>query len=1240
MLNSLAPLVRIVTQVAVAAAITAAFAPSPCLGQEDNLDGLSGQLKQLSELLPSRDDLDEATRSAIQSDLDAVKALLEESAAVQEETEQLRQATASAEARAQQLGKDLADLKASQPASPDTAMEDRALADEIVQKRQLLENLKASVKQNELQSAERLQGRQDSRQALETLSDKISELQNRLAGLEPVEDLANRTSQLKLRSQLFTLQADKQKLEAQLARNEAEAEFGFLKEENELLRLQVERLEEYLRQLEEVQSTRRQEMAQRSAAEAAIRQQEIERTNPLLVSSYEINTRLARRVGEVEEQVAKLTGTSAELEKQVSSLRQKLDATRIRVDAIGATASIGTLLRSRRLELADILARGQVSEDVRPQIEAVQNELFNTDQARRELDRRTIIQEIQAANEQPEITDRQQLAENIDAVIEDRKQYLDATKVSLNRLLNRLIDIQQYESELQKVSREFRVFINEKILWIRSNKLLLSEWGLDTSDRIVLDPNSWQTALWQIGQALGMAPLGDDHRDDRNQLESIWELAAEPGGNGDAATDQAPSSREPAAWQSMLRLPLTTIGSLVCLVLFIVRLRLINELRRLGDQASRAACTRFWPTLRATAITVLIALPYPLVLLLLGLAIQSAPFEGTRLFRAIGFGLVSAGALLLFAELLRCVCREDGLARSHFSWPDASVDVLKRNVDRLVLPLTLITFCVEVLYRLDQEPGIDLLERSLFCGGMLLATFHLYKIFNPRRGIFSPYLRGHEQNWANQTSFLWLGAILLAPLVLAWLAFVGYYYTAWVLTHYTFTTLVFALGVETTRALSHRLVLLRRREAFIASARRKVQAQLEAQQKLQEQVEAGAENGPPGDILESTPFTGVEVDREIQPEEIEANVKQAYKMISLGLLLAWVVGLWFIWFQVLPALKSLDEYTLWPSQGVAQSSPVENSPPTVPIPGSPSPANLVAAPGSDSTTAPAASDGTTLADASAADPGVTVRDLLVFFMIAAMTIVLAWNLPSAFEVLFMKDLPVDRSFRHAVKSIISYLIVIVGIIFAFRALSISWTSVQWLATALTFGLAFGLQEIFANFFAGVILMFERPMRIGDLITVDQFTGYVTKIRTRATTIVNWDRKEYVIPNKDFITGRFVNWTLSDVTNRIELRIGIAYGSDVVKAKQLVLKLVTQHPLTLEDPPPHIVFDEFGASSLNLISRAFVSNIDVRLQAIDELHTQIYEVFAREGIEIAFPQLDLHVRSVDSQAQIGVRHSNE
>jgi potassium-dependent mechanosensitive channel len=267
---------------------------------------------------------------------------------------------------------------------------------------------------------------------------------------------------------------------------------------------------------------------------------------------------------------------------------------------------------------------------------------------------------------------------------------------------------------------------------------------------------------------------------------------------------------------------------------------------------------------------------------------------------------------------------------------------------------------------------------------------------------------------------------------------------------------------------------------------------------------------------------------------------------------------------------------------------------------------------------------------------VTPRDIGLALLLAILTFACARNIPGLMEMWILQRLPLDQSVRYAITTLTSYLIILLGVILSFSAISVGWAKVQWLATALTFGLAFGLQEIFANFVAGLILLFERPLRIGDVVTVDDVSGVVSRIRIRATTITNWDRKEYVIPNKEFITGRMLNWTLSDKTNRVVINVGIAYGSNVDKAKELLLKVCTDHPLIMADPEPKVTFEGFGDNSLNFVVRSYLPDLDNRLAVIDALHTNIDRVFRESRIEIAFPQRDLHLRSVDQTVADALR----
>lgn len=147
-----------------------------------------------------------------------------------------------------------------------------------------------------------------------------------------------------------------------------------------------------------------------------------------------------------------------------------------------------------------------------------------------------------------------------------------------------------------------------------------------------------------------------------------------------------------------------------------------------------------------------------------------------------------------------------------------------------------------------------------------------------------------------------------------------------------------------------------------------------------------------------------------------------------------------------------------------------------------------------------------------------------------------------------------------------------------------------------------------------------------MVTIDNTTGKVSRIRIRATTIVNWDMQELLIPNKEFITGRVINWTLSDRVNRVVVSVGVAYGSDVVRAMALLLEAARENPNVLNEPEPIASFEGFGDNALNLLLRSYLGSLDNRLATITALHQAINDKFRAAGIDIAFPQRDLHLET--------------
>ena len=247
-------------------------------------------------------------------------------------------------------------------------------------------------------------------------------------------------------------------------------------------------------------------------------------------------------------------------------------------------------------------------------------------------------------------------------------------------------------------------------------------------------------------------------------------------------------------------------------------------------------------------------------------------------------------------------------------------------------------------------------------------------------------------------------------------------------------------------------------------------------------------------------------------------------------------------------------------------------------------------------------------------------------LIAVLTMTAPRNVPGLLEIILLERLPLDPSVRYATTAITRYLILLLGVIVTCHTLGFGWDQVQWLAAALTFGLAFGLQEIFANFVSGIIILFEQPVRVGDVVTLDSVSGVAGGIRIRSLTITDWDRKEYIVPNKEFITGKLLNWTLSDTVNRVVIPFGVAYDSDPDQVRSIVLDVAQSYDNVLDDPPPALIFDGFGDSSLNYKLLAYLPDLKRRLETLHALHTGILRRFREAGIEIPFPQRDINIRS--------------
>lgn len=265
-----------------------------------------------------------------------------------------------------------------------------------------------------------------------------------------------------------------------------------------------------------------------------------------------------------------------------------------------------------------------------------------------------------------------------------------------------------------------------------------------------------------------------------------------------------------------------------------------------------------------------------------------------------------------------------------------------------------------------------------------------------------------------------------------------------------------------------------------------------------------------------------------------------------------------------------------------------------------------------------------------AESAITLNSLLGALLTIAITFALARNLPGLLEVTVLSRLHLAPGSAYAIGTLLSYTLVGTGIVSMLSTLGVSWDKLQWLVAALSVGLGFGLQEIFANFVSGLIILFEKPVRIGDVVTIGNLSGTVSRIRIRATTITDFDHKEIIVPNKTFVTDQLLNWSLSDTVTRVTIRIGVEFGSDLEQVRALLFQAARENPRVLKDPEPQVFFLNFGDSRLEHELRLHVRDLADRNPVIDEINRRLDSEFREHGITIAFRQLDVHLKNRNGQ----------
>ena len=266
----------------------------------------------------------------------------------------------------------------------------------------------------------------------------------------------------------------------------------------------------------------------------------------------------------------------------------------------------------------------------------------------------------------------------------------------------------------------------------------------------------------------------------------------------------------------------------------------------------------------------------------------------------------------------------------------------------------------------------------------------------------------------------------------------------------------------------------------------------------------------------------------------------------------------------------------------------------------------------------------------------SIRISLVDILLSILVFVAFWTITRVFQrLLNEKLLPqtrLDPGVRHSLSALVGYIGFVFAALFAISMLGLNLSNLAIIAGALSVGIGFGLQNIVNNFVSGLILLLERPVKVGDWVVVGQHEGFVTRISVRATEIETFRRASVIIPNSELLSGAVINWTHRDKYGRVDIKVGVAYGSDTGKVRDIMLACAREHGQVLSWPAAHVLFTEFGDSALQFELRVFIGDVEQRSFVASDLHFAIDDAFRKAGIEMPFPQREVSLRNVEALAE--------
>ncbi|CCV63225.1 miniconductance mechanosensitive channel MscM [Yersinia enterocolitica] len=587
-------------------------------------------------------------------------------------------------------------------------------------------------------------------------------------------------------------------------------------------------------------------------------------------------------------------------------------------------------------------------------------------------------------------------------------------------------------------------------------------------------------------------------------------------------------------------------------------------LERASSRVGKVTQDHFSLTLRTVFWSILVALPLPVLWAAVGYGLQNAWSYPMAI--AIGNAVTATVPVLWVFMISASFAHPHGLFITHFRWSPTQVGRAMRFYRMsvwLIIPLMMALITFENYNDREFAGTLGRLCFILLCIALSLVTNSL------KRAGIPLYLdkKGSGENIVNVA--LW-GLLLSAPLIAALASALGYLTTSQALLARLETSVAIWFFLLVVYHIIRRWMLIQRRRIAFDRAKQR-RADILAQRAR------GEDDTPHNNSTEGS------IDVEEPVIDLDVISAQSLRLVRSILTMIALVSVIVLWSEIHSAFGFLENIRLWDVSSTIN--------------------------GIESVQA------------------ITMGSLLIAILVMIVTTQLVRNLPALLELALLQHLDLTPGTGYAISTITKYLLILFGSLLGFSMLGIEWAKFQWLVAALGLGLGFGLQEIFANFVSGLIILFEKPIRIGDTVTIRDLTGSVTKINTRATTISDWDRKEIIVPNKAFITEQFINWSLSDSITRVVLTVPAPAETSSEEVTEVLLTAARRCTLVLDNPPPEVYLVDLQQGIQIFELRIYAAEMGHRMPLRHEIHQLILAGYREHGITLPFPPFQARLETL-------------